>query len=704
MHWQFTPYALPVLASAVVSAALARSAWQRRSAPGAVSFCLLMLAVAEWSLGYTLELVSPNLPTALFWDNIAWTGAASAPTLWLVFVLQYTGRARWLTHRNMTILVVEPLVTLLLVWTNEFHGLVESNIRWITGDSLSALYMTYGTWYWFNIGYSYLLLFVGAILICMLVQTLMRSSHLYLGQAGALLIAVLAPWVGNAITVFGLNPFPELDLTPFAFTVTGLAMAWSLFRFRLLDIIPVAREVVFEGMSEAVIVVDEQSRIVDLNLAARHLANRTASRAVGQPFSQVFAAWPELVERCRDVTDGYADIVLGEGETLRYFDLRISLLYQRNGHLTVAGRLIVLNDITEHMRAERSLKESEERFRHIFEEAPIGMAVVGLDGRLLQVNKAFCGMLGYCEQALTGRSLSMITHPNDVGKDGLLAAQMLKGAITSYQVEKRYLRKDRETLWADLTSTILRNQDGQAIYGLVMLENIIERKRAKLLEEERYHVAYELHDGLAQVAASVHQHLQAFASHYRPRSLQAREELDRALELAQRSVREARRLIAGLRPTALNDFGLATALRMQVEAQRAEGWTVSYDETLGSERLSPTIENTLFGVAQEAINNARKHACTTRTRIALERQVSKIRLEVQDWGCGFEPLAVLHEASLGERLGLREMQERVELVGGHLVISSKPDVGTLVVAEVPLLLSNEGDMIHEQRSISRAKS
>jgi PAS domain S-box-containing protein len=354
-----------------------------------------------------------------------------------------------------------------------------------------------------------------------------------------------------------------------------------------------------------------------------------------------------------------------------------------------------LNDITGRKQTEKALRESEVRFRNVFAEAPIGMAIVSMHGTLLQVNKAFCEMLGYDELELAAHTLSDITHPDDVGKDSLLAAQMLKGAITSYKIEKRYLRKNHETLWADLTSTVIRDHDEQISYSLVMLENIIERKRAKLLEEERHHVAYELHDGLAQVVASAHQHLQAFSSHHRPHSPQARKELDWALELAQRSVREARRLIAGLCPTALDDFGLTTALRLLIEAQCTEDWKITYEETLGSERLPSMIETTLFGVAQEALTNARKHACTTRARLALKRYGSAICLEIQDWGCGFEPLAVLQEASLGEHIGLREMQERVELVGGHLVISSWPDHGTLIEAEVPLLPPEKGDIFHE---------
>jgi PAS domain S-box-containing protein len=697
MHWQFTPYVFPVAASAIISAALARTAWNRRHAPGAIAFCLLMLAVAEYSFGYSFELAHSDLPTVLFWDNLEWLGATLAPLLWLIFVLQYTGRGRWLKPRTIALLAIVPLVTILLVWTNQYHHLIEYNIHMDRSGPFAAIALTRGTWYWIDVVYSYLLLLIGAFLIFLLILTLMRPTQLYLGQAGALLIAVVAPWVGNALTTFGWSPFPNLDLTPFAFTITGLAMASSLFLFRLLDIIPMAREAVFESMSDAVIVVDEQNRIVDLNPAAQRLAYRVAShrasRAVGGLFTQVFAEWPELVERSRDVTEADAEIALGEGEALHYFNLRLSPLYRRTGEFTVAGRLMVLTDITERKQAERVLRASEERFRHIFEEAPIGMAVIGLDGTLLQVNKAFCEMVGYDEHELTSCTLSSLTHPDDVATDGLLFEKVLQGTHPNSKVEKRYLKKNHETLWADLTTTILRHADGHALYGLVMLENILERKRARLLEEERHHVAYELHDGLAQVAAGAHQHLQAFASQYRPHSPRARQELERALELAQLSVREARRLIAGLRPTALDDFGLATALRLQVEAQRSSGWKISFEETLGATRLPARIETTLFGVAQEALTNARKHARTTRAHLALERHERTIRLAVQDWGCGFQPRAGSQEASLGEHVGLREMQERVELVGGHLTIASQPEVGTLVVAEVPLPSSKEGEQL-----------
>jgi PAS domain S-box-containing protein len=322
----------------------------------------------------------------------------------------------------------------------------------------------------------------------------------------------------------------------------------------------------------------------------------------------------------------------------------------------------------------------------VFQEAPIGMALLDEDERLLMVNQAFCNMLGYSERELTSLTLEAITDLEDVSTSAGLTARVLEGTLAGFPVERRYIKKNRETLWAELTVAVIGNGDGTT-YRLAMIQDIFERKRAELLEDEQRHVAYELHDGLVQVAAGAHLHLQAFAGHYRPHSAQARLELDRALELAQRAAYEARCVIAGLRPTVVEELGLASALRMQVESLRTEGWAITYEEALGQERLPPTVETTLFRVALEALSNVRKHAQTIRARLAIENTGPIVRLEAQDWGRGFQPSELAGAGSTGH-FGLHEMRERIALLGGRFAIHSQPGAGTRVVVEIPLPMSD----------------
>jgi signal transduction histidine kinase len=215
------------------------------------------------------------------------------------------------------------------------------------------------------------------------------------------------------------------------------------------------------------------------------------------------------------------------------------------------------------------------------------------------------------------------------------------------------------------------------------LQDLVRRLQVAQ-EEERRRVAYEIHDGLAQVAASAHQHLQTFADYHAPESASGREALGRTVDLVQRTVREARRLIAGLRPTVLDDFGLATAVRLEVEALRGEGCQVTYDEDLGDQRLPSQIETALFRVAQEALTNVRKHAGRTRVAVTLGQHGETIRLEVRDWGRGFGAVGAHDRPRPGERVGLLSMHERVALLRGHCTVTSQPDEGTQVIAEVPL--------------------
>ena len=160
-------------------------------------------------------------------------------------------------------------------------------------------------------------------------------------------------------------------------------------------------------------------------------------------------------------------------------------------------------------------------------------------------------------------------------------------------------------------------------------------------------------------------------------------QLDRALGLVQQTVMEARRVIEGLRPASLDAYGLSTAIRLEVEELRSKGWDVGYEDALGDARLPAEVETALYRVAQEALTNTRKHAGTTRAQVKLTRLPAKIRLEVRDFGRGFDPSTPTTNDP-GERVGLIGMRERVALFGGKLEIRSEPGAGTSAIAEVPL--------------------
>jgi hypothetical protein len=146
MHWRLTPYLFPVVIAAVISAGLALYAWRwrRRLIAGVAPFSILMVAVAEWTLGYALELAGADIPTKLFWIGIEYLGVVIVPTAWLALALQYTGRTKWLTPRLLVLLSIEPLITLVLVWTNNIHHLWHAKVGLEITNAFTVLVITRG--------------------------------------------------------------------------------------------------------------------------------------------------------------------------------------------------------------------------------------------------------------------------------------------------------------------------------------------------------------------------------------------------------------------------------------------------------------------------------------------------------------------------------------------------------------------------------
>jgi signal transduction histidine kinase/CheY-like chemotaxis protein len=327
---------------------------QRRATVGALAFMRLALLVAAWTLTYALELAGSSASVKVFWAKLQYLSIASTPLAWLIFTLHYTDKGGWITRRKLVALLILPTLTVLLAFTNEAHGLIWSQIDVGVAGRFMPLEVGHGPWFWVYVIFSYVLMLLGSTV---LVQGILRSPQLYRRQAAGLLLSAAAPWVGNALYVFRLNPFHPLDLTPFAFAVSALVLGWSLFRFRLLDLVPVAYSTIVKGMRDGIIVLDTQNRLADLNPAAERILGERAGGMLGQPVERLLADQPGLVAACRGVTEARMEIALGDGPALRNYDVQIALLDRRS---QLNGRLVILHDVTERKQAEAILQAAKE--------------------------------------------------------------------------------------------------------------------------------------------------------------------------------------------------------------------------------------------------------------------------------------------------------------------------------------------------------
>jgi PAS domain S-box-containing protein len=368
MQLEDTPRILPLVLAAAVTDALGIYAWRRRGVPGAAAFAILMLAISVWSLGYALELAAGTLGSKLLWAKVEYLGIVATPPAWLAFALGYTGlrplrsRTHLLTPVLRPGLVALPLTTALLAWTNDWHGLLWRHIALERTGRLLVLELEHGPWFWVHAAYSYVLLLVGTLV---LVLALWRSWPAYRRQAGVLVLGILAPWAGNALYLSGHSPVADLDPTPFAFTFSGLALAWGVFRYSLLDLVPVAREAALEAMRDGVIVLDLHGRVVDINPAALRFIGRPAEELIGRPVHLVHemlaSALPRQQEGGPDAEGTRAEFTVEHGGRPASYELETAPLRRRDGRL--AGRLVILHDVTERTRAE------VERARRLREQA-----------------------------------------------------------------------------------------------------------------------------------------------------------------------------------------------------------------------------------------------------------------------------------------------------------------------------------------------
>lgn len=342
--------ALMTAAGLLLAGLAAHVAWRRRNRSG-ISLAVILLAVAWWGLAYAVELSATEISTKTRWGDLKYVGVCALAPAWLVFVLQYTGRPHLVTRRMVAALTVEPVVVLAVLFNPGTHDLV----RFYPPDAADVDLPIVGTGpvFWVHLAYSNLMILVATTIF---VATMLRLSRTYRQMATMMVAAALLPWVANLLHNFELGWFARLDLTPFAFTVTGAVLVWGLFRERLVRLSPLARSVIVEHMADGVFVLDAFGRVADVNPAGTALVASSRAALVGVRLADVLA--PHMTgaqashARAQQLPTEIAVLV---GERQRTYDIGREPLTDRIGR--PGGELVVLRDITERVHAEKALEQ-----------------------------------------------------------------------------------------------------------------------------------------------------------------------------------------------------------------------------------------------------------------------------------------------------------------------------------------------------------
>ena len=366
---------------AIWAAVIART---RRGVPGGTAFGWMMLAIAWWSFTSALHTLIDDFETRIVIAKLQYLGVAPIGVLWLLFATDYS-RVGWPAHRISRALVwIVPVVTLVLVATNEEHQWHWRAIDEVMTPLGRRLVYHGGSWYWVHASYSYLLILIGTVTLA---RGLGRFPPPYRRQTVLILAGAIVPWAGNLLYLTRALPVTGLDLTPIAFTVSGACFTFGIYRYRLFGLVPVAREMVVDSMEDGVIVLDAERRLVDLNAAAERYTGCTAA-SLGRPIDEVVAWWTGAVDEDRPLAEGQPALVKVEPGP-RYFEVKVSAVSDAKRRFV--GWLVIIHDVSNRRRNEAERYAFE---RRVQEQQQSESLMVLAGGVAHDFNNLLTGILG----------------------------------------------------------------------------------------------------------------------------------------------------------------------------------------------------------------------------------------------------------------------------------------------------------------------
>jgi len=363
MHYQFPGFTIAYAVSALLCLISAGMAWKRRINSGSIPFAILMLSLTIWSFASIFEAGAMTVNGKIFWSKWQYLGITTVSPLWIIFSAEYTGKSKILTTKNRWLIWIIPFVTLVMAFTNEYHHLIWTDVS-VISDVFHLGYYSHGIVFFVHTFFSYVCLLVGTI---WLVKAFLKGQKSRRFQVVFFIIAVVISWTANIFYILKMIPIPGLDITPLSFSLVALVMPWSISRYKLFDLVPIARKTLLGSMVEGVIVIDPNDIILEINTAALEILGYDELQPVGQPIWKAFRKYEELIEQFRGKTNLQSEVEI-PGDPTRTIDLHITSLDEEEN---ISGQLIVLRDITRRKEAEKTEKDQRD-----FAEALADMAAI----------------------------------------------------------------------------------------------------------------------------------------------------------------------------------------------------------------------------------------------------------------------------------------------------------------------------------------
>jgi len=438
---------------------------------GARVFAFLMLALCVWSVFYGLELSCLTLERMMACAAIEYLGIASVPVLFLILTLLYTGQEKWVTRRNIILLFIIPVISVLMVTTNQLHHFYYSSAGVDTHASFPMLALTRGPWFWVHSVYSYTLLLAGTVL---LIARLGKRGSVFHSQVISMLVGVSVPWAVSILYVaFGLMPLGHVDPTPFAFTITGLVIAWSMFRHGLFNIVPLAYDRIADSLDDAIVVLDRQKRIVEYNKAAQ-LILEVSRNDIGRSAAIVWKDRPDLLKLSDKDEESRIEMIYGQRDSMRYYEASTYNVEDRHGR--PIGKAISLHDTTDKKHAEKALRQSEEKYRTIIENSHDIIYTLASDGIFMFVSPAWTTLLGHPVDHVVGHPFQPFVHPDDLPQCMAFLKSVIETGNRQEGVEYRVRHINGSWHWHTSSAVPLQNEAGTVVGFVGIARDITEKK------------------------------------------------------------------------------------------------------------------------------------------------------------------------------------------------------------------------------------